>query len=383
MANWRSQTFRTAAKKAGATNSVITNALAVARHLNNSTAGAPPIFTLRHLAHLTAARYDKLRALAARRGDEPYRLHRMLKRPLPGEPVRYRIIAVPSPWLMSTQRWINQNILMHVAPHKASRAFAPGCNLIKATEDHCAARWLIKIDLRNFFETVTESQVYRVFHEVGYQPLVAFELARICTRQGQVQSKRWHRRFRTKASRYSQIPEYRTALQGHLPQGAPTSPMLANLVARSLDIALSTIAAKHGFVYTRYADDLAFSTEIETIDRLNVRALISVVYNAIAANGFTPNRAKTVVSPPGARKILLGLNISCDEPKLTREYKLALRQHLYYLRSKSVGPAAHAAHNKATVYGLRNHVFGLIQHARQIERSYGDARAIEFNSVTW
>ena len=168
---------------------------------------------------------------------------------------------------------------------------------------------------------------------------------------------------------------------GHLPQGAPTSPKIANLVARDLDKALAKFADTQRLTYTRYADDLTFSTT-NKLNRSGIPAIIGSVCGIIADHGFSPNTAKTAVSSPSARKIVLGLLVDQNEPRLTREFKLTLRQHLYYLGK--YGPAAHASHNgNATTFGIRNHVLGLIQHARQIEPSFGEARLKEFEAIQW
>lgn len=234
------------------------------------------------------------------------------------------------------------------------------------------------MDLRNFFESVTERQVFAVFRSIGYQPLVAFELARICTR---VAPSHWRLpRYRARWD-WTTIDRYWHPPMGHLPQGAPTSPRLANLVARALDEGLEKLARKHGFVYTRYADDLTFST-IGSLSRGEVRSLIGKISEAIAQAGFTPNQAKTTVSPPGSRKVVLGLLVDRDEPRLSREFKAQLRLHLYYL--KRHGPTAHAARQgNATVFGLRRHVLGLIHHARQIEKDYGERQLKSFHELNW
>ena len=86
------------------------------------------------------------------------------------------MICVPEPTLLIVQRWINQRILSHAKPHQASTAFAEGCSIKRAAERHCCARWLIKLDVANFFESISEVRVYRVFVGLGYQPLVSLEL---------------------------------------------------------------------------------------------------------------------------------------------------------------------------------------------------------------
>lgn len=383
MAPWRSQIFRQGATQAGVPPDVIDNTVEAVRVLQTITPGAQPIFSLRHLAHLTDIDYAKLRSLVTRRYQEPYAIFRIQKRPIPGEPTRFRTIVVPSPWLMALQRWINANILSHVNPHEASFAFSEGCSIRDAAVLHCECQWLVKIDIRNFFESITEAQVYRVFESIGYQPLIAFELARLCTRVGDRQTRTHHRRFKAPMRDYK-ISDYRSGVLGHLPQGAPSSPHIANIAARSLDTVISEISAKHGLIYTRYADDLIFSKKEKEWSRSCVRNFVGEIYGAISDNGFTPNSAKTVVAPPGARKVVLGLLVDREKPHLTREFKATIRKHLHFLLLNDQGPTEHARRNGgATTYGIRRHVLGLIQHARQIDPPYGNARLAEFNKIKW
>lgn len=361
----------------------MTNALESARILRQKTRGAQPVFSLRHLAHLVGVEYSRLRGVTSRK-EEPYRVFRIRKRPLPEEADRFRTIVVPANWLMTLQQWVNINILDFVAPHDASMAFSKGDSIREAAAAHCSSQWLIKIDIRNFFESITERQVYYVFKSIGYQPLVAFELARLCTRVGDRRARLSYLRYQSDSPSSLPITSYHSAIMGHLPQGAPTSPRIANLVAKDLDICLTAIANEHGLTYTRYADDLIFSTKDKALDRAAARTLVGEIYKTIAANGFQPNTAKTVVSPPGARKVVLGLLVDRETPRLTREFKATLRQHLYYLRRDGIGPSGHTSRcGGATIHGLQRHILGLIQHARQIERAYGDARLVEFNEVDW
>ena len=153
---------------------------------------------------------------------------------------------------MRLQRWINQNILSLKPPHRASFAYHRDGGVLRAAQIHCRCKWLVKLDIRDFFDSVKERQVYRVFRSLGYGALLSFELARICTRRPE------HNRLGEPAS-YG-VPVYRKGAEGRLPQGAPTSPALANLAVSNLDERLQAIANARGWTYTRYADDLAFST---------------------------------------------------------------------------------------------------------------------------
>ena len=120
MTSWRPQPFRTAAKAQGRDADVIANAVATAQRIAKITPGAVPIFTLRHLAHLTGASYAVLRGIVRRDTPAPYRVFKIHKRPLPNEPVRFRTIVVPDRMLMNLQRWLNAHVLDHVTPHRAS-----------------------------------------------------------------------------------------------------------------------------------------------------------------------------------------------------------------------------------------------------------------------
>jgi retron-type reverse transcriptase len=380
MTLWRSQPFQTAAKKDGREDQVVKNATKIATHLIRKSPGVEPILSLRHLGHLTGTPYNMLRSVVRRDEPEPYRIFRIRKRPLANEKLRFRTIVVPAQWLMELQRWLNVCILEHISPHSASMAFSRGNSIRDAAAPHCGARWLIKMDIMNFFESVTERQVFRVFEDIGYEPLVAFELARLCTRLGTRSTHAGHPRYRSSLN-WMEIKDYSDPLMGQLPQGAPTSPRLANLVSRDLDKALTKLADERGFVYTRYADDLTFSSR-EALNRTAIKPIIGAISGIIGDNGFSPNVAKTTVSSPGARKIVLGLLIDGDEPRLSREFKQKLRQHLYYLREH--GPVIHAGRNgNATTFGLRRHVFGLLQHARQIEPVYGNSCLEEFAKIQW
>jgi hypothetical protein len=169
---------------------------------------------------------------------------------------------------------------------------------------------------------------------------------------------------------------------GHLPQGAPTSPMLANLAVRDFDRAVAGIAQKFGLAYTRYADDLTLSAAEDNFSRDQCCKVIDSVYTEMGRAGLSPNVTKTQVRPPGSRKIVLGLLVDGKKPRLTRDFKAKMRQHIHFLSRSDVGPSGHArARGFDSVGGLKNHVWGLVSFARQIEPDYGDSLAKSFSDV--
>jgi len=290
-------------------------------------------------------------------------------------------------------------------------------DLVEVARLHCRCRWLIKLDVQNFFESIYEPAVYRVFRDLGYPRLLAFELTRLCTRvrpdqaddggpgmtsnlvgRGPAFYERLkdnpepdpyfrNRGFRAR-DRSVEVRQWgvrRPALpMGSLPQGSPTSPILANLAVRGLDEQITAIAEAYGLTYTRYADDIALSTASKTFDRDQATEVIGKVMHELDRRGLKPHATKTRIIPPGARKIVLGLMVDGVQPRLTREYRNKLRLHAYMLGDKSVAPSQHAASLKfRSVLSLRRHIEGKIAHARRVEPAWAEAIALQLKTVDW
>jgi len=210
-----------------------------------------------------------------RRSEDPYTGFRIKKRR-----GGIRNIVSPNLQLKRVQRWLARHVLSRVPPHEASKAYAPKCSTVDVARLHCGSRWLVKIDITSFFESVSEIDVYNVFRSLEYSSLVSFELARICTRLTRsLRHKKspWLVRYRRAV-----ITTYWQDQLGHLPQGAPTSPMLANLVMREADELISKLAQESGLLYTRYSDDLIFSTTNEDFTRADAEALVRNVEGILA-----------------------------------------------------------------------------------------------------
>ncbi|MBF0212418.1 MAG: RNA-directed DNA polymerase [Magnetococcales bacterium] len=297
-----------------------------------SDRGLPVILSLGHLAFATSNSHEVLHGIVKREVD-PYRGFWIRKRS-GGK----RYICVPEGGLIRTQRWIHDHILCSTWGKKslsmAATAYVPGSSHIDNAKRHSGADCVLKLDITNFFETISERQVYHVFHGFGYRPLVAFYFSRLCTRvldpKHDVRSPtvRWagkKKRWQTEANRKNN--NYHTV--GHLPQGAPTSPMLANLVCFGLDLELQQIADSINLVYTRYADDMTFSGSFTTKEQIS--QFICQVSAVVGKFGFSINQQKTSLSRTGGRKIVTGLSVEGDALRLPRAYKDAIRQELYYI----------------------------------------------------
>lgn len=360
---------------------IVTAAQVAARAIKDRDPDLPVILTLGHLAHLAGVSHGKARAYARRKTERPaYRVFQLKKRPGPNgrAPGRaFRMICVPEPDLMRLQRWINQNIFSTdaAAPHRASFAYYADRGILKAAARHVNCTWLVKMDVSDFFSSITERRVYAVFRELGYGALLSFQMARICTHV-------FPGRAGPSADPFG-VTDYYSPEEGRLPQGAPTSPALANLAVRKLDARLDHLANHLGWTYTRYADDLAFSVKRKAT-RSEARALVAKVKRELRDDGLEPNMAKTVIAPPGARRIVLGLQVDGAFPRLSRVFKNNLDTHLRALTAPHIGPEKHQrTRGFASSIGMRRHIGGLIAFAHHVEPAYATRCYALFNAVSW
>src|SRR5262249_15519185 len=135
--------------------------------------GLPAILTLNHLAVRAGVPHGTLRTYVGR-GTDPYLVFHIRK-----HSGGFRTICVPDWPLARVQRWLATRLLNHVRPHSNSFAYAPDTSIVRCARMHCGCRWLVKMDISRFFESISEIQVCRVFRQLGYRPLVAFQLARL------------------------------------------------------------------------------------------------------------------------------------------------------------------------------------------------------------
>lgn len=372
---WSPQRYLDAGKKLGRDPRVLSAAVA---QIQRSLARKPPvpaILSLSHLAKKAGVEYKALRHYAARSASAPYLRFTIRKRS-----GGLRHISVPKPDLKRVQSWIAREVLRNIPVHAASHAFGPDDSIVKCAALHCGARWLIKIDVADFFGSVTEIQAYRIFRSLDYNPLISLEMARICTDRVPHSAKYDIASWQTKGKKYS-IESYSQKVLGRLPQGAPSSPMLSNLAMRELDEVILQIARKHGMAYTRYSDDMTFSTRGDYSRDRGVQ-LIAGVALALKKQGLFLNRKKSKIVPPGARKVVLGLIVDRDMPALSREFKDGLRQHIYYLGKHGI--SNHVSRREFdSIGGAYRHLLGKINYAHMVDAKFSWEMRESFNSLPW
>lgn len=224
-----------------------------------------------------------------------------------------RLISTPKPAMRAAQQWVRLNVLnpLPVSPHAA--AFRPGKSIVDNARQHSGKACVIRLDLSEFFATVSFVRIRGFFESLGYNPGVSTVLALICT----------------------DAPRSRVTLDGQtqmvivgersLPQGACTSPDLANLVTVGLDARIAGLARKFGYTYSRYADDLVLSAESEEIFAAGVVSAVTRVCNE---EGFTVNRRKTRIMRTPNRQLVTGLLVN-DQVRLSRHDLRRIRAFLH------------------------------------------------------
>lgn len=274
----------------------------------------PPLATTGELAHwlgLTATELDWFADPGGWGGASKaealrhYR-YRWLAKPAGG----HRLLESPKPRLKALQRQILRHILNLLPVHPAAQGCVPGRSMLDHAAGHVGRERVVRLDLEEFFGSVSGARVQALFLSLGYPLPVARSLAGLTThgapptvaaalpRPDGVFPEVW-RRQRSRAMR----------LTGrHLPQGAPTSPSLANLCAFRLDLRLAGAATTIGATYGRYVDDLYFSADGVAADRL--RRFIHMVYGIILEEGFIPNVAKTRLMAGSAAQRVTGLVVN-------------------------------------------------------------------------
>lgn len=227
---------------------------------------------------------------------------------------KFRQIDAPVLSLKIVQRWILENMLYKIKCSPYCYGFAPaerkdskGDNgqesqkkdksspQAEAAERHRYNLFLLKMDIKDFYPSILRPKVFYLFRDIGYNKDISNLLTNICT---------W---------------------KGRLPQGAPTSAYLANLICRRMDRRIAGYCNKRNIVYTRYADDLIFSSD----DREMLLKAHYAVRSIVESEGFKLNDEKTSFAGTGKRKEVLGIIINDKRVKASKEMKRMVRSMIH------------------------------------------------------
>ncbi len=239
-----------------------------------------------------------------------------------------RLISSPKKEMRQAQKWILDNVLTHVDVHKSAMAFRKGLSIIDNATLHVKSKVVVRIDIKDFFPTITFPRVRGFFESLGYNPGISTVFALICTDSPKVILNQ----KAVEGEKNNGYPRFIAISERSLPQGACTSPSLANLICRKIDSRLNGYSSKSGWKYSRYADDLIFST---TLEDSSPHRIIKSVSSIISEEGFSVNLSKTRLMRAPNRQTVTGLVVN-DEVNLSRRDLKRMRAFFHQCSTKGL-----------------------------------------------
>lgn len=273
-----------------------------------------------------------------------------------------RTLSAPHKTLKFAQRWILDQVVGKFPVTEAAHGFVPGRGIVSNASPHVGRAVVVNMDLENFFPSVSFYRVRAAFERHGYSGSVATVLALLCTECPRLTAAYDGVRY-----------EVATGPRG-LPQGAPTSPGLSNQVARKLDKRLLGLAAKMGFTYTRYADDLTFSGGPELAERVGY--LMARVRHVAEDEGFAVNEKKSRVMRRSAAQTVTGVVVN-DKPSVSRAELRRLRAILHRAKAEGLD-----AQNRDGRPNFRAWLEGKIAFVNMVRPDVGARLRAEFETLS-
>lgn len=337
----------------------------------------PSITTSAQLASLLGLTCRRMDFLADRKSvefhveREPLRNYRYmwLRKPSGGA----RLLECPKEQLKSAQRWILRHILHRIPCHDAAHAFVANRSARTSALKHVLQDVVLRIDLREFFTSIPAGRVAGIFRTAGYPSHIVSVLTGLCT------NTTW-RGILDRAPEFARTGDkapgdLKNQFVPHLPQGAPTSPTLANLAAWSLDCRLSGLAKQFRAKYTRYADDLIFSGDRRfsiQLSRFRVLAL-AITHN----EGFEIRHRKTKAMLTSEQQIVTGLVVNAKPAVPRRDYE---QLKAILTNTMRHGPQSQ---NRRQHPDFRAHLQGKIAWVRTISPVRAERLQRIFDAISW
>ncbi|WP_055669441.1 retron St85 family RNA-directed DNA polymerase [Desnuesiella massiliensis] len=255
-----------------------------------------------------------------------------------------RIISIPNIRLRCIQRWILDNIIYNIRVSENVTGFIPNKSIVDNARAHVDSDAILALDIKDFFPSISFDKIFRLFNYYGYTTEISYCLARICT------------------------------LNNTLPQGAPTSPYLANIVCKKMDKRISSLSKKIGAKYTRYADDITIS------GKKNITSYSKLIKDIIRDEGFLVNNEKTRVMYRNRQQRVTGLivNKKITVPKEKIRY---LRQQIYYINK--YGVVGHREKSKVKHRNIKEHLYGLAYFIKMVDEIKGEKFLNDLNKINW
>ena len=272
----------------------------------------------------------------------------------------FREISAPKPQLKRLQYWILENILNKVAVDEKAHGFVAKKSIVTNAKPHIGKAVVINCDLENFFPTLTYGRVKGLFRSLGYSHELATIFAILTTEAEQKEVLvDGERLFIYTGKRY-------------LPQGSPASPMITNLICRKLDKRMSGIAQTLGFTYTRYADDMTFSSD--SYEKIN--NMLYWIKGIVKEEGFILHPTKTKIMKKGSRHEVTGVVVN-EKLSVNRKELKKFRALLYQIEQS--GLEGKSWHGKSE--NLMASVWGYANFIKMVDPKKGDAYMLKVKAL--
>ena len=207
-----------------------------------------------------------------------------------------RKLSVPDLILKLVQKSIADNILIQYPISKYAKAYKPGSSIQKNARPHVGKKKILKLDIEGFFDHILYSRVKdTVFYEEKYSESIRILLTMLCY------------------------------YNDSLPQGAPTSPAITNIIMYDFDETVGAFCNEKNIAYTRYCDDMTFSGYFDE------REIISFVKGELRKLGLFLKNRKTAVISASKRQVVTGIVVN-EKMNVTKDYKKTIRQEIYYIK---------------------------------------------------
>jgi hypothetical protein len=286
-----------------------------------------------------------------------------------------RLLEAPRPRLRELQRKILRDILDRVPAHSSAHGFVRGRGIASFARPHVKKAMVLRVDLQSFFSSIPAPRIFALFSTLGFPERVARLLTGLTTIETPSDVLASLPKPTTESSALERRRLVTLLRERHLPQGAPTSPALANLCGLALDRRLDALALTMGATYTRYADDLVLSGG-EEFARGATRAVESI--RAIAREeGFSINDAKTRWMRASSRQRVAGVVVN-EKLGVARDAFDRLKATLH--NCAKTGPEAQ---NREGVADFRAHLLGKVAHVAHLDPRRGARLRAFFDSIRW
>ena len=226
-----------------------------------------------------------------------------------------RRITAPTGRLKDVQKCISVILAPYYQVPDCVHGFTEGKSVASNASMHTAKNYILNIDLKDFFPTITYTRVVKSLKGLGFNDEVSDIIARLCT-----------------------IPmwdEQSQMLRNSLPQGSPASPLLSNIVCSTLDRRLTDLARRHRVTYTRYADDMTFSSDHSVYAKDS--SFLQELEDIVRSCGFKINEKKTRLQKNGSRQEVTGL-IVCEKVNTYRQFTKNLRAAVFHAETNGCTP---------------------------------------------